>query len=669
MKKTVVLSLILLSAGIIVYFFIPHFEKKLNIKVLFINQVRGTECCQKGSLASTKKQLELFKKHAIPATFVLRYDAITDNQFISLLKSYGGSQFDYGIFFEITPLLARDAGVVYRGTEERWYRAQYAYLVGYSQEERKKIIDTAMIAFKKQFGVYPKTTGGWMIDTFSANYLSSDYGVESHELTREQWGTDGYALYGGSISSVYVPSKNWLFTPAKTEKNTLNLRILRQTVSDPVRNYGDLTSSYTSQPNDYGRTKSFDYFKHLIRQVEGYSEPLAILGLENSLNEKYQETYQKQIQYIISVVDKKNIILPKNITGIETDNYAIGADFTNKQYKAFWIETSSYRARFIQKNNYVQLTDLRIFDELVKDPYYELSSGAKTAFWEAPFVFDSSKNGVHKTISSLTIKTGELFRFFGNEDWIRERANPVVNEQFLSEINGIIFPQLKKNSEVQLSKKDNKITLQYTKTNGGAVIFTFDEKGFLVRGLEGGEYEMHGSVGPGTQLELSKKDNGYYFSPVLVSITPTISEQVTTDNRITTTTTVRQGEVNVIYNAPRSIMGRNPVRLVIVSKDTGGRPLRLNNLQIYPLQGSFYTTKIHETEGHLGEFDGMYYIDIEANVSGTYTPILSYDFEKKELNPITFVIDCKSNLKTCLLSPQMTLEYVKVKIEDVMQRR
>ena len=171
MKKIVfILGIIVLS--LLLYLNISIGEKKLNVKVLFINQVRGDECCQKGSYDFAKSQLELFKKHNFSSTFLIRYDALKDNRYIALFKNNSTPLVDIGIFFEITPSLAKDADVVYKGNENRWYRAQYAYLVGYTQEERIKIIDTGMELYFKQFGKYPQTTGGWMIDTYSADYLS-----------------------------------------------------------------------------------------------------------------------------------------------------------------------------------------------------------------------------------------------------------------------------------------------------------------------------------------------------------------------------------------------------------------------------------------------------------------------------------------------------------------
>lgn len=638
------------------------------MKVLFINQVRGTECCQKGSLEYAKKQLDFFTENSAAATFVLRYDALIDRKFTSLFKQYRSSLLEYGVFLEITPQLTRDAGVIYRGVEERWYRAQYAYLVGYSQTERKKLVDTAMSAFKKQFGTYPKTTGGWMIDTYSAEYLSDAYGVETHEITREQWGTDGYALYGGSILSSYVPSKNWLFTPAGTQENSSRLHILRQTLSDPVRNYGDLTSGYTSQPNDYGRTKNFDYFKHLVSQVADYSQPVAILGLENSLEEKYQKEYEKQIQYVLKVIGNENIILPKDIPKNKKVNHISGVDFSDRTFKSYWVETTKYRLRLIQKNDRMQITDLRVYDELRKDPYFDVAAGAKTAFWEIPYIFDSSKEGIHKNVDQKTLRWGELFALFGNKDWIRERTNPVVNEQFLEEVNGIVFPELKKGTVVGMKDNNGIFVLDYMTRNGKKLLFQFYETHFSVSGIGQNDYSIKGGIGRNTLLEQKQDDvHNIIFTPLLRDLTLSTGSPIDIDT--SEELTVTHGAVDVIYNASKSVIGRNPVRLVLVSKDDRGRPVRIKDMKIVHKAGEFSSVKIHETEGHLGEFDGMYYVDIEENKPGTLIPILYFNGEKKVLNPVSFIMDCKKNAKECLMRPMLFVEYIKVKIEDILNRR
>jgi hypothetical protein len=229
----------------------------------------------------------------------------------------------------------------------------------------------------------------------------------------------------------------------------------------------------------------------------------------------------------------------------------------------------------------------------------------------------------------------------------------------------MIFPRMKRNSPLSIEEKEGTIFLRYVRENGKEVLFTFREKDFTVKGVKNNEYEIKGSIGRETDLIKEQKDNEVLFTPQLNPTQPNdliLPEKKEEDKGKPTFVTIG-------YNAPLSLIGRNPARLVVVSKDSGGRPTRINNMQITYVGGNFDSVKIHETEGHLGEFDGIYYIDIEQKKAGTYSPILMYDTQRRVLKPISFVIDCKKNLKTCLLSPRRMFDYMRVKIEDVLNRR
>lgn len=303
-------------------FFAPFFSNLIQVKAeeknsetrenistehltLIINQVRGSECCDAGKIDNFKFQLETASKLDLPSNFALRYDTLLDEHYQNLIKKYANSSLiNYGGFLEITPQLATDAGVAYTGDEKNWYQAAHAYLVGYSVADRQKIIDTYMSAFAKVIEKTPDFTTAWMIDPVSLQYLHEKYQVNIHQITREQYGTDSYTLDGGPTHYPYFPSQNWALVPdnyQEKSKNDLPL-IVRQTITDPIYNYGDISSGFTSQPNDYFlREANLDYFIFLFEQAHHQNtqeQTFALVGLENSMSTEIQTEFEKQLQYI-----------------------------------------------------------------------------------------------------------------------------------------------------------------------------------------------------------------------------------------------------------------------------------------------------------------------------------------------------------------------------------
>ncbi|HPS40893.1 MAG TPA: hypothetical protein PLQ50_02700, partial [Candidatus Woesebacteria bacterium] len=327
---------------------------------VIINQVRGSECCSVGELSNLQLQLETASKLQLPTTFSLRYDVLQNPDFLHLIKNYqSNGNFEWAAFLEITPQLAKDAGVEYKGNETNWYEAQFVYLIGYEQAERNKLLETYMKQFRTVFGNYPKTTTAWMIDPFSLQLLKTKYGVLIHQITREQMGVDSYTLYGGPVHYPYYPSLNWALIPTAQKSDQMPI-IIRQTITDPVYNYGDSTSSFTAQANDYvRRNANFNYFQHLFLQAHAQSEnqdTFALLGLENSMPLENQQEFVKQLEFV-AAWRKENqthqiltaqafaiLFQNKNEKNQELSVY-YGQDQEKTDEKAWWITTPFYRAR------------------------------------------------------------------------------------------------------------------------------------------------------------------------------------------------------------------------------------------------------------------------------------------------------------------------------------
>lgn len=369
-------------------------------QVTVINQVRGSECCDAGSLEATRNQLAIINQLNLPASFVIRPDALQDESWQTLWQdpSTKSSKIEWGLLLEITPELADKAGVHYLGAVETWHQAQHAFLLGYSPKERKLLADAAMSGFYHQFGHYPKLVAAWMLDSSTANYLQQQYGVSHIEITREQWGTDSYTLSGGWPHYPYLASRNWLLQPANSTSSGRGIIVLRQTVTDPLWNYGDRFSRFTSQPNDFTRDgKTFKYFSNLLEQ--SFSQPgnqrgWAVLGLENSMAASYQQLFANQLNWLAeeAAAGRAEAILASQVQPSNSAvNLSFGTDLVSgSDEQVAWISSSRYRVRLRWNQKKLWLDDLRIYDGNVLDPYFELPARSK-GFWIVPFLLDGSR--------------------------------------------------------------------------------------------------------------------------------------------------------------------------------------------------------------------------------------------------------------------------------------
>ena len=118
-------------------------------------------------LAFTAEQLDLVNGYGVDNTFLLQYDAICDEDFVSLFKNKATDKTELGLWYEIVEPLASACGIPYR-SENGWkwdWHIIPGFSMAYSPSQREALIDEAMRKFKETFGYYPKTVGSWLIDT------------------------------------------------------------------------------------------------------------------------------------------------------------------------------------------------------------------------------------------------------------------------------------------------------------------------------------------------------------------------------------------------------------------------------------------------------------------------------------------------------------------------
>ncbi|PGH39650.1 MAG: hypothetical protein CRN43_07795, partial [Candidatus Nephrothrix sp. EaCA] len=182
------------------------------------------------------KQIESMKKHKLGGTFLLQYDALMEPRYQKLLKGLS-KEYEVGAWWEIPQPLVEKADMKWRGRYPWDWHAHVGFSTGYTPKEREKLIDVYMADFKEIFGYYPKSVGSWFIDAHSLLYMYEKYRIIASSNCKDQYGTDGYTLWGGYWNQAYYPSKINSYMPAQHEENQIPVPVFRMLGSDPIRQY------------------------------------------------------------------------------------------------------------------------------------------------------------------------------------------------------------------------------------------------------------------------------------------------------------------------------------------------------------------------------------------------------------------------------------------------
>lgn len=652
--------------------------------VMFINHVRGQECCDAGSLENFQSQIESLVETDLPALFALRYDVLTNPKFLQVIKKYQNQPLiKFGLMLEVTPQLASDSYVEYRGDPDKWFQAQYAFLIGYNQEERVLILKTLLAKYQGIFKSNPEFTTAWQVDTFSLNYLHKNYGLKMHQLAREQWGLDSYTLDGGPPHYPYLASENWAFVPDYSDKK--HLLIVRHTIDDPLYSYGDRTSAFTSQPNDYSLdNKDFGYFERLLDQaLNQFQQPGYVnLGLENSMAEKYQLEYQKQIAKIADFVSQgrvqvtNDLDLLKSIYQETPITIHAGQDLINNQpEKVYWITTPTYRLRLRFSRHQASISDLRIYHPQLLDPYFEQVATNK-GYLIVPYLINA---GIH-------------FPDVGVPSWAQRILGiPMVNTVTAEPVQDVVPTDQVLNlppvSDFNSIKQSSLNSLSYLSA-GRTIVLNFSPNQFEISPTSSQDFKFK----TGTDVQ-----NPIHFN------------ELTTGGKISWTTNQKEAlsttwkcqsdrcqftfncnpqlfsqmietqypfifpekkarplnqEKTVVYAHNRyAIAGRNPVRIVLIPQDDHSFPTNSQS-EVTVVSNPMADHVRIEKQTTSREYQ---FVDISQNQPTLMQVKLNLDQLDLADQTIYFAPNCKNQLRYCFTHPRQSWWFIRTLIEDKMR--
>lgn len=383
--------------------------------VNIINFIRAVEPrCEMDLVEPVARQIELVREFDFPATWLLQYDALISGPYVEMLREFCAERSDQevGGWFELVQPQVEKAGLVWRGRFPWDWHSHVGFSVGYAPEERERLVDVYMEAFEAAFGRHPATVGSWFMDAHTLAYLHDRYGVIGSCNCKDQYGTDGYTLWGGYWNQAYYPSRRNALMPAQTSAGQIGMPVFRMLGSDPIDQYdvglydGDnctevkaqrvvsLEPVYTGHGGGGGCPEWVRWFFHALQENPSLAFQYTQVGQENSFGWKaMRDGLTDQFRYLQQLREENDVL---RIETLETSSrwfretypltpatsIAARGDFTKRDRGSAWYNSRYYRANLYWDATGMRIRDLHLFDETYAERYLRDICSSSAAFYD-----------------------------------------------------------------------------------------------------------------------------------------------------------------------------------------------------------------------------------------------------------------------------------------------
>lgn len=352
------------------------------------------------------RQVDLMKKYHLRGTFLLQYDALMDPRYETLLRSLPRDSFEIGAWWELPEPLVEKAGIKWRGRYPWDWRADVGFSTGYSPAERERLIDVYMKDFFTVFGYYPATVGSWFIDAHSLGYMESKYHIVASCNCKDQYGTDGYTLWGGYWNQAYYPSKTNSYMPAQHLRHQIGVPIFRMLGSDPIRQYDNGLGSSRQGVVTLEPVYAFGggdsawvhwFFDQFISGPDlGFNYTQA--GQENSFTWKAMARgLEIQFPLIARLRDEGKLRVETMAASgrwfrstyrvTPATSFTVLKDVDGGDRRTVWFDSRFYRINLLWEDGTLRIRDIHLFDERLPSVYETSAATAdECRFYTLPFV-------------------------------------------------------------------------------------------------------------------------------------------------------------------------------------------------------------------------------------------------------------------------------------------
>lgn len=421
------------------------------------------------------QQILLLRKHSLPGTFLLQYDALINPRYQTLLKNEISPDSEIGAWWEITQPHVEAAGMKWRGRYPWDWHADVGFTTGYTPQEREKLVDVYMEKYKSIYGKYPSSVGSWFIDAHTLGYMYDKYKIEASCTCKDQIGTDGYTLWGGYWNQGYYPSKINAYMPAQTEEGQIPVPVFRMLGSDPIYQYDmGLETSWQGvaslepvYPESGGNRAWVEYFFKNMFKEPCLAFNYVQAGQENSFTwEKMKTGLEIQIP-ILDSLKRQGIIrvetlgesgrwFRKNFPLTPATSVTVTTDVKDEGHQTVWYNSRFYRANLLWKKEAFRIRDIHLFDERMESNYYRnVTTSNQCTFTTLPFIDGFLWSTANEIAGLRLIKNeanGASVELPFNNPKITETENGVLSIEGQTENNKTI--------RISLSEDEMQMTLE-----------------------------------------------------------------------------------------------------------------------------------------------------------------------------------------------------------------
>ncbi len=392
--------------------------------VNIVNFIRGAEPRDRSIdlVEPVREQIRLMKENNLPGTFLVQYDAMLRDDIMELLLPLDPEQFEVGIWLEMNQPHCEAAGLKWRGREGyEWdWHAHCGFSVGYTREEREKLVDVIFAKFEEKFGRKAKSVGSWMIDAYSLGYMADKYGIVASCNCKDQWGTDGYTIWGGYWNQAYYPSRVNVLSPAQTEEKQIPVPVFRMLGSDPVTQYdlglkvdsgaaacqsvASLEPVYNENTGNQGGGFApwVDWFMRQNFTGGSLAFAYAQAGQENSFGwPKMKRGLEYQFPLFAQWREKYGLRVERmedsgrwykeNFEKTPATSVSALEPYGDRQAQSVWYNCKDYRINLYRDAESLRIRDITLFDERYEERYMDAVCETEYLVYDNLSVMDGNR--------------------------------------------------------------------------------------------------------------------------------------------------------------------------------------------------------------------------------------------------------------------------------------